>query len=190
MSDRDPNLPFGRYRDADGCLYHVYTFALSSEDKSELVIVQHVWPGLPVMIAEPRATFDEHFTSISEGEYQAASTGDRAAGLARLPADKRLVLSGEGLPGEDRPFGRYRHTDGGLYLVTGFALTPRGNPLVIYRHLWPFEQERWARPLTEWTPARFAGISEGAYLEAVAGDRQAARAAITAAKALRKGTKT
>jgi len=56
----------------------------------------------------------------------------------------------------------YQHQDGGLYQVVDVATsTVDGTQqLVIYKHIYPFEQKLWARPLVEWTPERFKPISD------------------------------
>lgn len=81
-----------------------------------------------------------------------------------------------------------RHTDGGYYRVVTMARhTDDQTPLVVYQHLWPFEPvgEPWARPAHEW-PSRFVPVSEDELQAAMCGDRQAAHAAVTAAKAARR----
>jgi hypothetical protein len=82
--------------------------------------------------------------------------------------------------------GYYRHTDGGIYHFVKFVrLASNGNRAVEYQHVWPFPIDTWVRELTEWDE-RFTPISFADLEAALAGDRQAAQAAITCAKAARK----
>jgi hypothetical protein len=83
--------------------------------------------------------------------------------------------------------GIYQHGDGGIYLIIGAGRSSAsGEPMVIYRHLWPFEQELWVRPLAEWQ-SRFARISYAEFQSATREDQDAAKAAITAKRTARKG---
>jgi hypothetical protein len=80
----------------------------------------------------------------------------------------------------------FRHTDGGIYCLECFAKDTRdASDVAIYRHVWPFESQTWVRPATEWL-GRFKHISEAEVREALRGDRAAAQAAVTEAKAKRR----
>ncbi|KWT98015.1 MULTISPECIES: DUF1653 domain-containing protein [unclassified Variovorax] len=80
----------------------------------------------------------------------------------------------------------FRHTDGGIYALTCFGKhTEDASNVVVYRHVWPFEPDTWVRPASEWL-SRFKHIPEAEVIKALKGDREAAQAAITAAKAKRR----
>lgn len=83
--------------------------------------------------------------------------------------------------------GCFRHNDGGLYQFLDNGRDSRdGSPVVIYKHLWPFEQGMWSRPQAEWA-SRFTPISEAEVLTAMQGDRVALQQSITASRNARKG---
>ena len=85
------------------------------------------------------------------------------------------------------PLGYYRHTDGGLYQVVGMARDSRdASDVVLYDHIWPFEAGRWTRPLPEWA-SRFTPVSAQEVADQQRADRPARQAAISAARAARKG---
>lgn len=67
----------------------------------------------------------------------------------------------------------YQHRYGGLYIVNDVA-THTGNKerLVIYTHLYPFEQAAWARPISEWTEDRFRQITVAEFTELSKKDRK------------------
>ena len=52
------------------------------------------------------------------------------------------------------------HKHGGLYrvLACGTYTTDKAE-LVVYDHIYPFEQKTWIRPLSEWTPDRFRNVT-------------------------------
>jgi hypothetical protein len=81
--------------------------------------------------------------------------------------------------------GLYLHQYGGLYEVLGVAEHTEdksSEPLVIYKHLWPFTPgDLKARPLSQWE-GRFRAISEETLDAAMRDDRQAAQDAVTHAK--------
>ncbi len=80
----------------------------------------------------------------------------------------------------------FRHLDGGYYQVVAGALhSDDKTPLVVYRHLWPFERDTWARPAQEWV-GRFTRTTQREVDEAMLGNQAAAQAAVTAAKAARR----
>lgn len=54
----------------------------------------------------------------------------------------------------------YQHRYGGIYIVDDVAThTGTKERLVIYSHIYPFEQNAWARPIDEWTKERFRAIT-------------------------------
>lgn len=67
----------------------------------------------------------------------------------------------------------YQHRYGGLYIVDSVAThTDTKQRLVIYTHLYPFEEQTWARPIEEWTEDRFRPISGKEYSELTKKDRE------------------
>lgn len=66
----------------------------------------------------------------------------------------------------------YQHRHGGLYIVDSIAThTDTKQRLVIYTHLYPFEQYTWARPIEEWTEERFRPVTGKEYSELTKKDR-------------------
>lgn len=81
----------------------------------------------------------------------------------------------------------YRHQDGGLYRVEGLAKSSVDlSDQVVYRHLWPFEQALWTRPVLEWTAPRFLRVSAHDVRAALKGNRATAQAAVEDAKRRRR----
>ena len=84
----------------------------------------------------------------------------------------------------------FQHVDGGLYRFVNYARSAdTGGEVVVYEHLWPFEPGLWVRNRAEFE-SRFAPIDAGIALEQMRGDRSAAQAAVTAAKAVRRAKKS
>lgn len=84
--------------------------------------------------------------------------------------------------------GYVQHRDGGLYRVKAHGKsTVDGSEVVIYEHIYPFEQSIWVRPMAEWTVDRFKPVSldERYKIEGIA--RATLQAQITEAKRARKG---
>ncbi|GLR13634.1 DUF1653 domain-containing protein [Chitinimonas viridis] len=83
----------------------------------------------------------------------------------------------------------YRHTDGGLYRFVAHARSAdTTGDVVVYEHLWPFEQGLWVRDRQEFE-SRFTPISATEVTTAMQGDRAAAQAAVDEAKAKRRAAK-
>lgn len=83
-----------------------------------------------------------------------------------------------------KPFelkGYYRHKYGGLYLFVGLNFEDKGAPTARYRHVWPFEEQDYERPLSEFRE-RFVSIPEHEVVQARAGDRTQAQALVVQAK--------
>lgn len=67
----------------------------------------------------------------------------------------------------------YQHRYGGLYIVDSIAThTVTKERLVIYTHLYPFEEQTWARPIDEWTAERFRKITGKECVELMKRDRE------------------
>lgn len=81
-----------------------------------------------------------------------------------------------------------QHRDGGIYQQLYVAKnTVDSSSVVVYQHIWPFEQSIWVRPYEEFWDGRFVPISANVALDATTGDKLLAQAAINKAKAIRKG---
>jgi hypothetical protein len=84
----------------------------------------------------------------------------------------------------------FRHLDGGLYRFVSYARSAdTDNDVVIYEHLWPFDQSLWVRNRIEFE-ARFSPIDEVTVKRAMKQDRVQAQAQVNAAKAARRAIKT
>jgi hypothetical protein len=81
----------------------------------------------------------------------------------------------------------FQHRDGGIYRVTdtGFS-TIDASAVVIYVHLFPFTENTWVRPASEWTPDRFREITRKEAVDLFSENRADMQIAITAAKEARK----
>ena len=83
----------------------------------------------------------------------------------------------------------FRHVDGGLYRFVAHARSADDtSELVVYEHLWPFDQGMWVRKRNEFD-ARFAPIDELTVKRAMKQDRTEAQARVNAAKAARRASK-
>lgn len=81
----------------------------------------------------------------------------------------------------------YQHRYGGLYIVDSVAThTETKEKLVIYTHLYPFENQTFARPLDEWTEGRFRPITDKEYSELTKKDRLEFQIEIGKAKGARR----
>lgn len=57
----------------------------------------------------------------------------------------------------------YRHRHGGIYKTICLSKSSVDrSDWVIYRHVYPFEELVWHRPLAEWTSDRFVELNEAA----------------------------
>lgn len=82
----------------------------------------------------------------------------------------------------------FRHTDGGYYRYLGHARHADDQAEhVVYEHVWPFETAGlpWLRRVNEWAD-RFVPVTREQLAEAMRQDREAAQAAVVAAKAARR----
>lgn len=83
----------------------------------------------------------------------------------------------------------FRHLDGGYYRLFAEArCAETTGPLVVYEHLWPFEPGLWVRERDEFF-SRFTPVDEAEVRSAQAGERAAAQAAVTEAKAQRRAAR-
>lgn len=82
----------------------------------------------------------------------------------------------------------YQHRYGGIYIVDDVAThTTTKERLVIYSHIYPFDQVAWARPIEEWTEERFRAISATEVEDLLAKNRVQFQEEITAVKLASKG---
>jgi hypothetical protein len=83
----------------------------------------------------------------------------------------------------------FRHIDGGLYRFVFYARSADdAGDVVVYEHLWPFEQGLWVRKRSEFE-ARFSRIDEITVKRAMREDRIEAQERVNAVKALRRAAK-
>jgi hypothetical protein len=83
----------------------------------------------------------------------------------------------------------FRHVDGGLYrFVANARSADDAGDVVVYEHLWPFEQGLWVRKRGEFE-ARFQPIDEVTLRRETKHDRAEAQERVNAAKALRRAAK-
>jgi hypothetical protein len=83
----------------------------------------------------------------------------------------------------------FRHVDGGLYRFVAYARSADDtSELVVYEHLWPFDQGMWVRKRAEFE-ARFAPTDELTVKRAMKQDRAEAQERVNAAKTLRRATR-
>jgi len=81
----------------------------------------------------------------------------------------------------------YQHRYGGIYVVDDVAThTGTKERLVIYTHVYPFDEVAWARPIDEWTEERFTRISYERVQELMKKDRAEFQTEINEAKAASK----
>jgi hypothetical protein len=84
----------------------------------------------------------------------------------------------------------FRHLDGGLYRLVAHARSAdTDGEVVIYEHLWPFDQSLWVRNRIEFE-SRFTAVDEVTVKRAMKQERMQAQATVTAAKAARRAAKT
>lgn len=82
----------------------------------------------------------------------------------------------------------YQHRHGGIYFVADVAThTGTKERLVIYEHVYPFEEHTWARPIDEFTEERFTLLTGEQLVTLLNRDRELFKSEITAAKAAAKG---
>jgi len=83
----------------------------------------------------------------------------------------------------------YRHVDGGLYRFVSHARSADSEgDVVVYEHLWPFEQSLWVRNRPDFEK-RFTSVDEVTVRRAMKQDRAQAQAQVNAAKAVRRAAK-
>jgi hypothetical protein len=83
----------------------------------------------------------------------------------------------------------YRHLDGGLYRFVAYARSANDNSeVVVYEHLWPFDQSLWVRNRTEFE-SRFTPTDEMHIRRAMKQERVDAQAQVQAAKSARRALK-
>lgn len=82
----------------------------------------------------------------------------------------------------------YQHRYGGVYQVVCVAThTGSKERLVIYDHVYPFEDHSWARPIEEWTEERFRLLTGEEVITLLNRDRETFQLEISAAKNAAKG---
>jgi hypothetical protein len=83
----------------------------------------------------------------------------------------------------------FRHLDGGLYRFVSHAKSADDTrDVVVYEHLWPFDQSLWVRNRAEFE-TRFLPTDEITVKRALKQDRALAQTQVNAAKAARRAAK-
>ncbi len=82
----------------------------------------------------------------------------------------------------------YLHKDGGLYKTLYIAAsTVNLSEHVIYKHIYPFENAIWSRPIEEWTDDRFRALSDAEAFHYMKNEKQEElKLKIQASKKIRK----
>lgn len=78
----------------------------------------------------------------------------------------------------------YQHRYGGIYSVDKVKAKSSADKSewVVYTHIWPFEEEVWIRPYSEWIDGRFRLLEQNEYLDLIRRDREEFQREITANK--------
>ena len=83
----------------------------------------------------------------------------------------------------------FRHVDGGLYRFVAHARSADvDGEVVVYEHLWPFDQSLWVRNRSDFE-ARFTPTDEITVKRAMKQERTQAQAQVNAAKSARRAAK-
>lgn len=83
------------YRHLDGGLYRFIADAHHSDDASEVVVYEHLWPFAPSIWVRPRHEFHTRFTPVSQAEVDAAMQGDQQAAQQAVNAAKAARRAGK-----------------------------------------------------------------------------------------------
>jgi hypothetical protein len=83
----------------------------------------------------------------------------------------------------------FRHLDGGLYRFVAHARSAdTDGDVVIYEHLWPFDQSLWVRNRADFE-SRFEPVDEVTVKRAMKRERTQAQTQVNATKAARRAAK-
>lgn len=158
------------FRDDGGRLFLFSKSVRHTEDQSEFVLLCDLSSKTPRDVAYPLDLFRSQLTFTSRIQREFDLPGKTIAGHQSGTI--------------------FRHTDGGIYCFDRSAEDFKtGEEMVIYDHLWPFEQSTWARPAQEFLK-KFTTMTSSELNVALAGDRAADQARITASRLSRKGAAT
>ena len=81
--------PPGYYRHTDGGIYRVIGMARDSQDASDLVLYEHVWPFEAGRWTRPLPQWASRFTPVTAEEVAVTQRGDRAAEQRRISAARQ-----------------------------------------------------------------------------------------------------
>jgi hypothetical protein len=77
----------------------------------------------------------------------------------------------------------YQHRYGGIYIVHGISTsTVDKSKVVVYHHVYPFENQMWHRPYDEWCDGRFRKLENDEKYELLKRDREEFQKEITTKK--------
>lgn len=83
------------YRHLYGGIYRFITEAYHSDDASEMVVYEQVWPFSPSTLVRPKHEFCTRFSPIDSQEVELAMRGDRQAAQQAVNAAKAAARAGK-----------------------------------------------------------------------------------------------
>lgn len=83
------------YRHLDGGLYRFIAEAFHSDDASEVIVYEHMWPFTPSIWVRPRHEFTSRFSPVSAEEVHTAMQGDQQAAQQAVTAAKAARRAGK-----------------------------------------------------------------------------------------------
>lgn len=83
------------YRHVDGGLYRFIAEAFHSDDASEVIVYEHVWPFTPSIWVRPTHEFRTRFSPVDKHEVDEAMRGDQQAAQQAVNTAKAARRSGK-----------------------------------------------------------------------------------------------
>lgn len=83
------------YRHLDGGLYRFIAEAHHSDDASEVIVYEHLWPFTPSIWVRPKHEFNTRFTPIAQDEVDQAMQGDQQQAQQAVNAAKAARRAGK-----------------------------------------------------------------------------------------------
>lgn len=81
------------FRHIDGGLYRFIAEAYHSDDASEVIVYEHLWPFKPSIWVRPAHEFHARFTPVPAAEIDAAMSGDQQVAQEQVNSAKALRRS-------------------------------------------------------------------------------------------------